>query len=288
MIGLAHTFEARLQGRAGPSIWQPYFDLGKLLHKQAVWPETSSLVFGLAPYLNLSVYAVLVGLLLQSANTATAQASLQLGNLLTMIFWLALARFLAGLAALDTGTPLAGLGASRALFFHVLTEPALVALAYAFAWRVLAAPNADLASTLATLLMALGLLGVILMECGRLPFDNPETKLELTMIEPASELDYSGLELAVWEWAKALRLTSLVFLFSLVTMRSGHTVEEWWLITQFMLYPLLMLLLAIWELTRPKIRLRQVTGPAAIAFVLTLGAVLFSYLGTVLARYFER
>jgi formate hydrogenlyase subunit 4 len=277
VVGLIHFAKARLQGRQGPSPMQPYRDLWKLAGKRSVWPETASLVFGLAPYAMLIIYALLLGLVV-SVRAAPGDAS---GDLLTLIFLLALGRFVIGLASLDTGTPLAALGGSRAMFLHMLIEPAMVALACAFALslqslQLEAARGSGAVSSLARLLFGGSLLGVILLEAGRLPFDNPEAHLELTMIDKAIELDYSGPELAALEWAGAIRLTFFILLLSFVVFPPGIGGPSE--ILRFAVYPIAAMALAVWETTRPKYRLRGMITPAFIPLVLALGAILFGFI----------
>jgi len=214
VAGLIQWIKARLQARQGPSPLQPYRDAWKLVHRRATWPETASLIFGLAPYLTFVTYVLLLGFLSYTVTPVDGGDV----DLLTPIFLIALAKFGIGLAALDSGTPLAALGGSRTMFMHVLGEPTLVALAYAYLLQVgsaQAGPGVASQSLLLLppLLISASLFGIILIEAGRLPFENSETRLELTMIEDAVALDYGGPELAAWEWARALRLTFFFTLF---------------------------------------------------------------------------
>ncbi|HLF27944.1 MAG TPA: NADH-quinone oxidoreductase subunit H [Anaerolineae bacterium] len=281
VVGAIQWTRARLQGRCGASPLQPYRDLWKLVRKGPVWPETASLVFGLAPYLLFVIYALLAALI-ASVSVSTDGGG---GDLITLIFLLALTRFSVGLAALDAGTPFAALGGSRTMFMHLLAEPTLVVLASAYALQthslqLILAGEGSFLHAISRLLIGAGLLGAILVETGRLPFDNSETKLELTMIESAVALDYGGLELAVWEWATAIRLTAFFALCVAAIQPANLTSGLNWpaLLSRLVLYLLLIVGLAVWEATRPRYRLRALVAPAVVPFILALSAILFDFM----------
>ena len=287
VAGLTQWVKARLQARQGPSPLQPYSDVWKLIHRRATWPETASPLFGLAPYLTFVTYILLLGLLSNLGAPVDGGA-----DLLTPIFLIALAKFGMGLAALDTGTPLAALGGGRAMFVHVLGEPTLVALAYAYLLQATGSPAKPGAESqylllLPPLLISASLFGAILIEAGRLPFENSDTRLELTMIEDAIALDYGGPELAAWEWARALRLTFFFTLFVSVVVpaeaAADVSVSTRLGVLRVAVYLLLIVGLAVWEATRPKARIRAVVAPAIVPLVLALSAILFISV----VRYFQ-
>jgi len=279
VVGLLQWARARLQARQGPSPLQPYRDLWKLARKRPTWPETASLVFGVAPYLNFVTYVLLTGLI-SGAFVSPNHAGT---DLLTIVFLLALAKFVTALAAFDTGSPLTALGGSRAMFFHVLAEPALVALAYAHTLQQPSSAAPEFLRFLPHLLIGAGLLGVLLLETGRLPFDNAETRLELTMIESAVTLEYGGLELAMWEWAGSIRLT---FFFTLIIYSFDPSIVAGFsglaVLLRLVVYLAFILGLAVWETTRPKYRLRAILGSAVFPLMLALSAILFDFINNFL------
>lgn len=199
--GLIQAIKARLQGRRGPSPLQPYFTLAKLWRRQDLRPAASSLVFVLAPRLAL-------GLVLAAAAAVPLLGGGPLGgtgDLIVVLALLALERFVTGLGGLDQGTPFGGLGASRQAVLGALVEQAFFALALPFAassggtaWAglVQASLRTPAAGSVRLFTLAAGLI-VLLAETGRLPVDNPDTHLELTMIHEAVALEYSGPQLAL-------------------------------------------------------------------------------------------
>jgi len=216
--GLIQRIKAALQGRRGPRIFQPYFTLAKLWRRQDIRPLPASWVFVVVPRLALGI--VLAACL--SVPLLWSPAPLGWGgDFIIVVGLLALERFVISLAGLDTGTPFGGLGSSRESIVGALVEPALFALALPWivlagstAWPALLAASA--AATPASVVRFFGLgaaLIVSLAETGRLPVDNPDTHLELTMIHEAMVLEYSGPQLALLslaQMAKQLLVLALV------------------------------------------------------------------------------
>ncbi len=200
--GLIQRAKAALQGRRGPGVLQPYFTLAKLWRRQDVRPEAAGPVFAAAPTAALACVAagaLALPMLWRPAPLGWA------GDFVVVVGLLALQRFVLTLAGLDAGTPFGGLGSSREGTLGALVEPALFALALPWmvraggtAWPALMAASAAAAPAgVARFLgLAAGLI-VALAESGRLPVDNPDTHLELTMIHEAIALEYAGPQLAV-------------------------------------------------------------------------------------------
>jgi len=215
--------KARLQGRVGPPLLQGYYDLAKLLRKETVRSETASWIYVAGPrvYFAAAVTATtLVPVLVPAAPLEAA------GGILLLVGVLALGRFALATAALDTGSPFGGMGASRDMTIAALAEPALMLGLFTSA---LAAGSLNLGALVRTLLQQgpsfhpsdllafAGLFVIVIAETGRIPVDNPATHLELTMIHEAMVLEYAGPDLALVEWASAVKellyLTLLVDLF---------------------------------------------------------------------------
>jgi formate hydrogenlyase subunit 4 len=215
--------KARLQNRQGPPLLQGYYDLAKLLRKEPVRSETASWVYVAGPrvYFAAAVAATtLVPVLLAAAPLEDA------GGILLLVGTLALGRFALAIAALDTGSPFGGMGASRDMTIAALAEPALMLGLFTSA---LAAGSLNLGGLVRSVLQHgamfhpsdflafAGLFIIVIAETGRIPVDNPATHLELTMIHEAMILEYAGPDLALVEWASALKellyLTLLVDLF---------------------------------------------------------------------------
>lgn len=214
--GLIKRVKAFWQGRHGPPLLQAYADLGKLARKGSVVPAPSSWVFLVTP-------AVVVGATLLAAALVPivgSRSPLGFGDAILVVGCLALARFALALAALDTGSAFAGMGASREMAISALVEPSLLAALFALA---IPAGSTDLGRLLAAAqqeapgparLLAFGaLLIVAIAETGRIPVDNPDTHLELTMVHEGMLLEYSGRRLML---LTAAALTRQVVVLSLV------------------------------------------------------------------------
>jgi formate hydrogenlyase subunit 4 len=139
------------------------------------------------------------------------------GDFLLMAYVLALMRFFTIIAALDTGSSFEGMGASREAFYSALAEPALllglvamIVQTHSFSLSAIYAGVAQGGVALpggpACLLVAAALLIVFLAENARLPVDDPNTHLELTMIHEVMVLDHSGPDLAMIEYAAMLKM----------------------------------------------------------------------------------
>jgi len=221
--GVIKKMKARLQTRQGPPLLQGYYDLAKLLRKEPVRSETASWVYVAGPrvyFATAVAAATLVPVLVAEAPLEAA------GGILGLVGMLALGRFALATAALDTGSPFGGMGASRDMTIAALAEPALMLGLFTSA---LAAGSLNVGTLVRGLLergpslhpsdiLALcGLFIVVIAETGRVPVDNPATHLELTMIHEAMVLEYAGPDLALVEWASALKellyVTLLVDLF---------------------------------------------------------------------------
>jgi formate hydrogenlyase subunit 4 len=284
LSGFIKKLKARLQTRRGPSIFQPYRDLYKLLRKGMVIPNTASWLFTATPYF-VFVTAILAGLMIPMVS---AEAPLGLfGGVLAVVYLLGLGRFLTALGGLDTGSSFGGLGSSREMTISALAEPAMMLAIFTVAigasstslseivkaavgqqWRFLA-PSQMLAFA--------GLFLVLIAETGRIPVDNPATHLELTMIHEAMILEYSGQYLALIEWGRAIK--QLVLMMLLINCFWPFGLETGWstrgVLTGFgyLLLKLVALSCAIVlvETTNAKMRLFRVPELLAVAF--TLGAL---------------
>jgi formate hydrogenlyase subunit 4 len=290
-IGLLCWAKARLQGRQGPAWFQFYRDLFKLLAKQPAMPANATWVSAVGPALVFSCYAAL-GFLTPIFYLPLPDAS-WVGDLLLLVYLLGLARLIMGLVGMSAGASFGGLGSSRELFVHVLIEPTLILIVCVLAlkWhttdlsRIIWEHRAHLVAQLppSILLLSLPMSLVTLAEAGRLPFDNPATHLELTMFGKAIHLEYSGPDLALLEWAEALRLTFLLILLSnlalpwlIAAAGFGWLENLLWILAWLAKIFILVLALAMWEALQIKVRLRAMLSPAATPLAITLIAALLA------------
>ncbi|MEV6237524.1 NADH-quinone oxidoreductase subunit H [Lentzea sp. NPDC051838] len=214
LVGLMRQVRARLEGRAGAGILQPWRDLRKLSRKERIEPRGTSDVFRFAP-LVLVATTLVVAVVVPFVTTESAVDPV--ADLFAVVALLALGAVALALAGLDTGTAFGGMGASREMTILALVEPTLLVAIFALSVRVGSTNlGAIVSSTLhdparvispASLLAAVALVVVIVAETGRIPVDNPSTHLELTMVHEAMVLEYAGPDLALVELAAAMRLS---------------------------------------------------------------------------------
>jgi formate hydrogenlyase subunit 4 len=212
------------QNRVGPPLFQVYWDLIKLFRKGEVVSETASWIFRAMPIiLFTSTFAAscLVPVFYSGALTGF------LGDAILLIYLLALGKFFLTLAALDTGTTFGGMGSSREAALSTLAEPALLLALFVVGIHAKTLSLEGIASHIGggswlaflpfTALAFCAVLIVTVFESGRIPFDNPATHLELTMVHEAMILEYSGPALALIEWSHQIKqlvlLTILANLF---------------------------------------------------------------------------
>lgn len=213
LFGVINRTKAVFAGRRGSPLLQTYYDLSKLLRKGAVYSRTTTWVFRAAPVVGLAC-ALCAAALLPASGLAAPLAFA--GDFIFLAYVLGLMRFLTVLAALDCGSSFEGMGASREVHFAALAEPALL-LALAVLARLTGSWSLSgsiaglgqgpwLSAGPALVLVAATLLMVTLAENSRIPVDDPNTHLELTMIHEVMVLDYSGPDLAFILYGAALKL----------------------------------------------------------------------------------
>jgi formate hydrogenlyase subunit 4 len=290
MVGYLRWVKARLQGRRGADVLQPYRELRKTFGKEMVIARTASWVFHLAP---LVVVASVVAASALVPLVTVAQPADRMGDLFVLTALLMLGTVVLALGGLDPGTAFGGMGSSREMTVAALTEPtlaiAILALALTTGSTSLGAITEGLLRTPAnafgpghTLAFAAFLIAM-LAETGRLPVDNPSTHLELTMLHEAMLLEYSGPNLALLEWAAAAKITLLLAL-------AANLFFPWGLATSLTPVALgiglvaivaklvaLATLLAVIETRVAKLRLFRVPELLAVSFTLALLAATSSF-----------
>lgn len=213
LFGIINRTKALFAGRRGQPLLQTYFDLWKLLRKGAVYSRTTTWLFRAGPMVGLA--AALVAATLVPLGNCPALIAFP-ADFLVFAGLLGLMRFFTVVAALDTGSSFEGMGASREVFFSALTEPALLVLLATLARQtgqlslsamfepVSVAHWLQAGPVLALVVIALMI--VLLAENARIPVDDPNTHLELTMIHEAMVLDHSGPDFAFILYSSALKL----------------------------------------------------------------------------------
>ena len=291
IVGLIRKVKARLQCRRGAGILQPYADLAKLFRKQLVVSSTTSWIFTATPYIVFSS-TLAAGLLVPifvSQNPFNFA-----GNVIALVYLLALGTFFLILAGLDAGSTFGGMGSSREAIVAILAEPAMMLSIFAIALTagstnlstivhktalmegIITAPPPHLMALVAFFVVALA-------ETGRVPVDNPATHLELTMIHEAMILEYSGRYLALLEWAAGIKL--LVFLSVIANVFApwgiATSVTPASLTLGMVVYLVkvsgLAVVIGVIESMFAKLRLFRVPELLGAAFILSLLALVFFY-----------
>ena len=231
-ISLIKKVKARAQRRQGPPILQTYRNLVKLLKKETVYSENSSWIMRATPLVNLA--AILTASLFVPLLVVPEPTDL-IGNIILFLYLLALAKFFMALAGLDAGSAFGGMGSSREMAILALFEPVIIVVfaALAFDYKTVNIPDifsGALASNVLVnsvmILIAASIFIVIIVESARIPVDNPETHLELTMVHEAMILEQSGKNLAMLELSSAMKQTLLMGVLI-------NTLIPWGLATDF-------------------------------------------------------
>lgn len=243
LLGVIVKTKAWFGGRRGAPLLQVYYDLFKLFQKGSVFSTTTTWVFRAGPVVAL-VTTLLASLLLPLGNHGAPLSFT--GDLFLVLYLFALGRFFTTCAALDTGSSFEGMGAAREVTFACLAEPSLM-----FGFLVLAKLSGEMSLTgmfrdplaewsvggAAVLLVLISWFIVLLAENSRIPFDDPNTHLELTMIHEVMVLDHSGPAFGMILYGAALKL----FVFGAMVMRlalpfeAGNSLLGWGLFIAAML-----------------------------------------------------
>jgi formate hydrogenlyase subunit 4 len=285
LFGIINKTKAYVAGRIGPPLLQTYFDIWKLLQKGAVYSRTTTWIFRAGPIIQLST-ALTAGLIVPLETSRSPFGFV--GDMVIFAYVLALGRFFMIAAALDTGSSFEGMGASREAAISALAEPALflalailcvparsISFEQAFAvlpWRNWGTVQPPL------LAVAIALFIVLLAENSRIPVDDPDTHLELTMVHEVMVLDHGGPDLAFVLYASTVKLfvfASLVVHVLLPT--ASHS--KWMALLLFAAGQVgLSILVGLLESTTARlrlVRLPQFLMAASVIAALGLAAVMF-------------
>ena len=238
MIGIIKKTKAFWGGRKGVRLFQPLYDVLRLLKKEAVYSETTSWVFKTAPVIGFS--AILFAGLLVPMISGKAIMNIPFGFII-FSYILGFGKFFSLIGAMDTGSSFEGMGASREACFSTIVEPAffifmgsVVALTNnnSFANFKMILENAGIYGYLIIALAVITLFIMLLIEGCRVPVDDPTTHLELTMIHEVMILDNSGVDLGLITWGAGIKMFLFEALIAALIIPAGLPV--WLAITAFL------------------------------------------------------
>ena len=228
VAGIVKKVKALLQNRIGASIWQEYFDIYKWWRKPTIITPHTTLVFKLAPCVYF-ITTLLAACMLPNLIFGVPGAGF--GDVFVFIYILALGRFFMAVSSMDAATAFGGMGGSREVYVAAFVEPCVM---LAVLSNVLHTHSTSLGGmvldperlnlTVAGTLTCIAFFFVLLAENSRIPVDNPDTHLELTMIHECMTLEYSGRLLSLIHWASQLKLLIFFTLFALLYLPLGWPV----------------------------------------------------------------
>lgn len=275
LLGVIAKTKAAFAGRVGAPFLQPYYDIIRLLQKGTVFSTTTTWVFRAGPIVALATTAVAALLIPFGAHSSPISFS---GDMILYAYLFALGRFFTMAAALDTGSSFEGMGAAREATYSCLAEPtlffALITLSRLSGSYSLSGMLSNVTTGVwlyagASLLLLIGgMFIVLLVENCRIPFDDPNTHLELTMIHEVMVLDHSGPAFAIIQYAAALKLFVLgaFFVHLALPFATGNSLLDWGVFMASML--LLAVTIGVVESVMARLRLVRVPQLLVAATIL--------------------
>jgi formate hydrogenlyase subunit 4 len=283
LLGVINKTKAAFAGRVGPPLLQPYYDLVKLARKGSVFSTTTTWVFRASPAVGIAT-GLLASFLVPFGGQAAPLSFA--GDFLLLAYLFGLARFFMVAAAMDTGSAFEGMGAAREATFACLAEPALLlgllvlvkrtaslSLSTMLGARV---PGEWQTAGAALVLVVASLFVVLLAESCRVPVDDPNTHLELTMIHEVMVLDHGGPALGMILYGAALKLFLLGAIVTGLALpfRTGNFGLDTALFVMGMLF--LAVIIGVVESTMARLRLHQIPSLLVAACLLSVFAILLA------------
>ena len=218
VTGIIKKTKALLQNRIGSSVWQEYYDIRKWWGKDTMLTPYTGIIFKLAP----CVYFITT-LAAACMLPSFIGGKVSFGDVFVFVYLLALGRFFMAVSSMDAATAFGGMGGSREVYVAAFVEPVVM---LAILSNVLHTGSTSLAGmslrpdevnlTVAGVLTCIAFFLMLLAENSRIPVDNPDTHLELTMIHECMTLEYSGRLLALIHWASQLKILICLVLFAML------------------------------------------------------------------------
>ena len=218
VTGIIKKTKALLQNRIGSSVWQEYYDIRKWWGKDTMLTPYTGIIFKLAPCIYF-ITTLAAACMLPSF----IGGKVSFGDVFVFVYLLALGRFFMAVSSMDAATAFGGMGGSREVYVAAFVEPVVM---LAILSNVLHTGSTSLAGmslrpdegnlTVAGVLTCIAFFLMLLAENSRIPVDNPDTHLELTMIHECMTLEYSGRLLALIHWASQLKILIFLVLFAML------------------------------------------------------------------------
>ena len=218
VAGIVKKLKAFMQNRVGSSIFQDYYDIYKWWRKPTMLTPHTSIVFILAP----CVYFITT-LAAASMLPNFIGGKVNFGDVFVFVYLFALGRFFMAVSSMDAATAFGGMGGSREVYIAAFVEPVIM---LGILSNVLHTGSTSLSGmtlnpsevnlTVAGVLTAVAFFLVMLAENARIPVDNPDTHLELTMVHECMTLEYSGRLLSLIHWASQLKLLVFLLIFGML------------------------------------------------------------------------
>jgi formate hydrogenlyase subunit 4 len=286
MQGVIMKVKNWIRMRKGPSVFQPYYNLNKFLLKDEVIAQQASWIFTITPFIVCA--SAVTAMCLVPVFFARGCIN-SIGDFFVVLFVLAIGRFFLALAGLDTGSAFGGMGSSREMFISSFAEPVAFLAVFAIA---LGCGTTDLITisgmhrvNISSLIAVIALFMVILAETSRVPIDNQETHLELTMIHEAMILEYSGRSLALLEFASYIKQMLFLSILAVVIFPNNflypHGCHEAIFSIGIHLGKVLAiaLIIAVLEISIAKMRLFRIVDFLSFGFVLAVFSVIAAIIG---------
>jgi hydrogenase-4 component C len=227
LSGFSRVLRAKMHSRQGPSIYQNYRDLVKLMKRQEVVSEQASWVFRITPFATM-VCMLLVALIIPVLSALSP--FYWVGDLILVVYLIALARFFFSLSGLESGSTFGGLGTKREQLLSVLIEPVMLLVLFVMALLAGSTNLGTISSKIATgqipfyTSVWLGMIAFAFasfVEMGKSPFDLAEAEQEL---QEGPLAEFSGRSLAVLKWGIYTKQLVIVSLFLAVFLPFGSMV----------------------------------------------------------------
>lgn len=289
--GVLSRLKEIVQSKRGPSIFQPYWDLWKLFHKDEVVSDETTWIFRFTPYL-VFVMPIFVTILIPVLTDYPLVFAF-MGDMLAGGFFLGLAGFFAALAAVDTGNPYGPMGASRTRMVGFLAEPVFMivfftvsfvaqsTIPYIVQQKWVAGAGAFFSP--AHILLLIAFLMLILAEGGKIPVDNPAGHFELAMIDESKGLEFSGRGAALMKWGGQMKFLVLTCIFLNVLLAPWGLAHGNALGAVLAAVPLILckvllftLVLVAIESSLAKLRLFRISEFLGAAFIISVAAMVTS------------